>query len=315
MPNAPDPLFKTKAVAIETLGQYLKETREKLNFDIKTASILTQIKPSYLESLEQGDWGRLPSDVYIRGFVKSLARVYGLDEQALVEQYEKEHGFLPRPAAAEQKPKIKINFTPKTVIVLVSLFLGLSATAYVVAQVRSVLAPPLLEIHEPDADLTVQGNSVVIAGRAEVGADVTINEQIVLTDQNGQFSEILVLSPGVNVIEVVAQNRFQRESRLVRRINAEQPQGPVNAPQLPVSVTIEVGPESAWIYLEADGVVIHRGTMLPGSSKTVSAAEEVLLTSANAGSTKVIYNGQDLGVMGRPGEVVRNVEFSAPAAQ
>jgi hypothetical protein len=86
-------------------------------------------------------------------------------------------------------------------------------------------------------------------------------------------------------------------------------------PQQPVVVTIEVGPESAWIFMEADGLVVQRGTMLPGSTKTVSAEQEILLTSANAGSTKVIYNGKDLGKMGRAGEVIRNVEFTTTPLQ
>ena len=308
-------LFQTKPVKIDTLGAYLKQVREQLNFDVKTVSILTQIKPKYLESLEQGAWDDLPTDVYLRGFVKSLARVYNLPEDDLIEQYEKEHGFTPKARPTKIQTKSKLNFTPKTVIVLVTLFMSVLATGYVANQIRSVLAPPVLDLTEPGSDLTVQGNSLVIAGRSEVGADVTINEQIVLTDKNGQFTESLILSAGVNTIEVVAKNKFNRESKIVRRVNAELPQNTVVAPTAPVLVTIEVGPESAWIYLEADGVVIQRGTMLPGSTKTVTASSEVLLTSANAGATKVIYNGKDLGVMGRTGEVIRNVEFAATQIQ
>lgn len=310
-------LFKTKSVKIETLGPYLKQVREQLNFDLKTASILTQIKIKYLDSLEQGDWPSLPSDVYLRGFIKSIARVYGLNEDALIEQYEKEHGWTPLARPKRFETNSKFNLTPKTIIVLVSLLLGALGVIYVGSQINSVLAPPLLELSEPVSDVSIQGNSLVIAGRAEIGSDVTINDQIVLTDKNGQFSESLILSSGVNVVEVKAKNKFNRVSSIVRHISAEPPQtATVDQPTSPVSVTIEVGPnESAWIYLEADGVVVQRGTMLPGSTKTVTAQNDVLLTSANAGATKVIYNGTDLGLMGRSGEVIRNVEFSATGKQ
>jgi transcriptional regulator with XRE-family HTH domain len=315
MATQSDPLFTTKAVKIDTLGEYLKQIRDQLNFDLKTVSILTQIKPTYLESLEKGDWNALPSDVYTRGFIKSLARVYNLDEQTLIEQYEKEHGFTPK-ARPKIETKTKLNFTPRTIIVLVSLFLGILAVGYVANQIRSVLAPPVLQLSEPNSDVNIKGNSLVIAGHAEIGADVTINEQIVLLDRNGEFTESLILSPGLNVIEVVAKNKFNKESKVTRRINAEQAQpATVVAPELPVSVTISIGPQSAWVYMEADGVVVQRGTMLAGSTKTVSAGEEILLTSANAGSTKVNYNGKDLGVMGREGEVIRNVEFTSTPLQ
>ncbi|MBI3952641.1 MAG: DUF4115 domain-containing protein [Candidatus Doudnabacteria bacterium] len=308
-------LFKTKAVHIATLGEYLTQVRTKLNLDIKTVSMLTQIKTNYLEALEKGDYKRLPVEVYIKGFLKSLADLYHIKEEVLIEQFEKEHGFEPKIQTKIKSAKLPISLTPTTIVIATSVIIGLSALVYVGSQVRSVLAPPLLELNDPASDGTVSGNSLVVAGRAEIGADVTINSQSVLTDKNGVFNENLILSNGLNIIEIRAKNKFGKENKIIRTINADVSQTAASVQNLPVNVTIQVGPESSWIYLEVDGVVVQRGTMLPGSSKTVSAKEEVLLTSANAGSTSVIYNGKDLGKLGRAGEVVRNVEFSSTLVQ
>lgn len=304
-------MFKTKPVKIDTLGEFLAETRKQLNYDIKTVSILTQIKPVYLESLEAGKWNELPADVYVRGFLKSLSGLYRTEEQLLIDQYEKEHGFEPK-SDKKKPPEGKFVFTPRTIIIAITILLSVSAILYVGSQINSVLAPPKLDLIEPAGDVTVKGNSLLVAGRAEVGADVLINEQLVLANRDGEFSENLALSPGLNVVEVVVRNKFNKQSTQVRRINAEVTEPALAEPSMPVNVTIEIGPNSAWIYLEADGVVVSRGTMLPGSTKTVSAKNEVLLTSADAGSTKVIYNGKDMGKLGRDGEVVRNVEFAKP---
>ena len=106
------------------------------------------------------------------------------------------------------------------------------------------------------------------------------------------------------------RNKFGKTSNVKRTINAEiSDQAP--KPKLPITVEVEIGPESAWIYLEADGVIVHKGTMLPGARKLISAKEDILLTTANAGSTGVVYNGKNLGKLGRAGEVVRNVEFTS----
>src|SRR5258708_5208271 len=86
-------LFKTKAVKIDTLGEYLQQIRKTLNLDIKTVGILAQVKENYLEQLEAGDYHKLPADVYNRGFLKSLADFYHIKEQILIDQYEKERGF------------------------------------------------------------------------------------------------------------------------------------------------------------------------------------------------------------------------------
>ncbi len=304
-----DPLFKIKQVKIDTLGEYLQQVRKQLNLDIHTVSILAQIKPSYIELLEAGAYPKLPADVYIRGFLKSLADFYHIKEQILIDQYEKERGI--ETEIGNHKPKrFALSFTPRTLIIGSSLLVALIAVVYVSLEIRSVLAPPYLSLSEPAGDITVDGNSVVIAGIGEIGAEVFINNQPVLIDQNGQFTETLLLSPGLNVIEVTEKNKFDKVSKIVRQVTSRAAEEEVVPPQA-VNLTIVIGPNSAWVNLEVDGVVVHRGTMLPGSTKTVSGTSEIILTSANAGSTKIIYNEKDLGVMGREGEVIRNVEFSS----
>jgi hypothetical protein len=122
----------------------------------------------------------------------------------------------------------------------------------------------------------------------------------------------VILSEGLNMIEIVAKNKFNKVAKIERKISAQLPKPSVLAPlDLGLNLTIQIGPDPAWVSIEADGVVVARGTMLAGSEKTFSAKDNISLTSANAGSTQVIYNGKDLGKLGRPNEVIRNVEFSS----
>lgn len=303
-------LFKKKEVKIDTLGEYLTSVRKQLNLDIKTVSLLAQIKPGFLEDLESGNYKDLPGDVYIRGFLKSLAEFYRIKEKVLIDQYDKERGF---PIEASIRVKIikrKIVFTPKTVVIGLSVILLLAAVTYVGSQIRSVLAPPFLEVNEPNSDATIEGTSLVVAGKGEIGADIFINSQPVLADQSGQFSENLLLSPGLNIVEILAKNKFGKISKVTRNITAKT-EIASEKPAEGITIIVNIGPGSAWVYLEADGVVAQRGTMLAGSSKTITAKENIIITSANAGSTQVVYNGKDLGKLGREGEVIRNVEFSA----
>jgi len=305
------PIFKTKEVKIDTLGEYLVSVRKQLGLEIKTVSLLTHIKLSYLEGLESGDFAKMPAEVYVRGFLKSLADFYHIKEKVLIDQYEKEKGF-----DIEVKPKESLIYaqwsvTPRKLIVGASALVGLFAIIYVGLQIRSVLAAPFLEVYEPTDGLTVLDSTIVVSGMAEIGAEVFLNNQPVLTDSVGQFNETLVLSSGLNVIEVLERNKFGKESRVVRQVTAQElNQTPPE--QSSINLTISIGPEPTWVFLEADGVVVQRGTMLAGSSKVVTAKEQITLTSADAGSTQVIYNGQDLGKLGRSGEVIRNVEFSNP---
>src|SRR5437763_1168220 len=123
-------LFKTKAVKIDTLGEYLQQVRNQLNLDLRTVSLLTQIKPSYIEQLEKADYSSLPADVYIRGFLKSLATLYRIKEQILIDQYEKERGFpadgltLGGEGTKNTKITSKLSLTPKTIILGLSLLVA-----------------------------------------------------------------------------------------------------------------------------------------------------------------------------------------------
>jgi len=303
-------LFKTKTVKIDTLGEYLAQVRNQLNLDIKTVSLLTQIKQIYLENLEAGNYPALPADVYIRGFLKSLATFYRLKEKLLIDQYEKERGFEVAHARLMKGSKEKFAFTPKTIVVIVTVLVAIGAIAYVGNQIKSVLVKPYLEITEPTSDLTVQGSSIVVAGKSEIGSEVSINNQPVLTDANGEFTENLLLGSGLNSVEIVAKNKFGKVSTITRQITAQtESVKPVEA--APINLVVSIGPGSAWVSIEADGVVEQKGTMLAGSTKIITAKDDIIITSANAGSTQVIYNGKDLGKLGREGEVIRNVEFSS----
>ena len=74
---------------MKTIGQELKKAREEKELSLKEVADKTKIQSRYLEALENGDWERLPEEVYLRGFIKTYAQHLGLDAPALVEAYNK----------------------------------------------------------------------------------------------------------------------------------------------------------------------------------------------------------------------------------
>jgi hypothetical protein len=49
--------------------------------------------------------------------------------------------------------------------------------------------------------------------------------------------------------------------------------------------------------------------MLAGVSQTFKATEKVTITTTNAGSVRVTFNGQDVGTLGKDGEEIKK-DFS-----
>lgn len=82
--------IRRRILTSETLGERLKKIREGQGFSLGEAEVGTNIKASYLECLEDGNYSGLPGEVYTRNFLRVYGGFLGLDGQKIVEQYEKE---------------------------------------------------------------------------------------------------------------------------------------------------------------------------------------------------------------------------------
>jgi cytoskeleton protein RodZ len=64
-----------------TIGQLIKGKREEKNLTLKVISQQTKIHIGLLEFLENDQLDKLPSKTYIRGFVKSTAKILGINQE------------------------------------------------------------------------------------------------------------------------------------------------------------------------------------------------------------------------------------------
>lgn len=71
------------------LGFLLRSEREKKGLSHDQVVQVTRLRRHYVEALEKEDWDKLPPPVFVRGFIRSYARVLGLDEQKALSLYEK----------------------------------------------------------------------------------------------------------------------------------------------------------------------------------------------------------------------------------
>jgi len=111
-------------------GERLKRERELREVTLEEITSATRIGPRFLEALENEDWKKLPGGVFNRGFVRSIARYLGLDEEALLGEYDLAHGA--QVAAAEEQPESKIPSTPKwfPVVVVLAVLLVLAVIIF-----------------------------------------------------------------------------------------------------------------------------------------------------------------------------------------
>ena len=78
----------------------------------------------------------------------------------------------------------------------------------------------------------------------------------------------------------------------------------------PVEVKIVVGPHPATLDIVRDGEKLNIAkVMLPGSTQVFYAKDNIVLSTNNGGSTRVILNDKDLGPLGKEGQPVKNQRF------
>lgn len=76
---------------IETIGEFLKQVREKKGFSIADVSEKLCIRKVYIKAIEDGNFKELPPVPYGLGFVRSYAKFLGLNVDRIVQVYKEEH--------------------------------------------------------------------------------------------------------------------------------------------------------------------------------------------------------------------------------
>ncbi len=72
---------------------------------LEEISAATRIAPRFLAALESEQWELLPGGVFNRGFIRSVARYLGLDEDTLVAEYALETRGRPDPGVVADPPE------------------------------------------------------------------------------------------------------------------------------------------------------------------------------------------------------------------
>jgi hypothetical protein len=80
-----------------TIGEALAEARNKAGLSIDEVSERTRIRETVIRGIEQDNYDACGGDLYIRGYVRVIANVVGIDAQPLIREYDLAHTDNPEP--------------------------------------------------------------------------------------------------------------------------------------------------------------------------------------------------------------------------
>ena len=263
------------------VGDILRSEREKQRLTIKDVENETSIRALYIEAIEKGDQKALPSEVYVKGFIRNYADFLHLDADALARQYREElHGIeeaapgvaaLPVAEGGEHGPfssgsdfreRVQKSHRTQNILVTVGVIL--------IAFIGSIY---YFFGDEPAAKQ--KPNSAASGGM--------IRQEPPVVRSSASSSKESV-SPA-----------------------AEPSMESATAAAASVNRGVEVSAKftgRCWIQAVTDGKVVYEGTAEPNQTLSWKGADRIAVTVGNAGAVDIVYNGRSLGRLGKEGDVV-----------
>lgn len=327
--------FTKKSIGAVTLGEKLKKIRSDKRISLSEVSRLTRIQISYLEYLEEGNYDKLPADVYTKGFLRSYADFLGVDEKILLKIYEREKDIRNNldkkngnyPVEAEKVNISSFVFTPKKILFVVVLVIVFSGLFFLYKEIDSFAnAPNLIILNPVNNNSETVDNSIIVEGMTDKDARLLINEQPSLVNDEGKFREKLTLQKGLNTINIKSINKFEKESIKIVNVNSTYIEKEINNPESVseneieekkieeeagiFKIDVRVDPGPVWLKVEADGSLVFDGAMLSGAVQIFKAKEKIIISSGKGEVTFVTFNGVDIGALSKKPGPAREVVFT-----
>jgi cytoskeletal protein RodZ len=135
--------LQVSARSMGTVGEKLREARERSKRSLRDMSEQTKIRADHLEALEEGRYEVFSAPVYIRGFVRSYAGALKLNVAEVLSALDDELGQTERfsghpPLTDEKKGAVdwlmlqlsKVNWTVALPLLLLALILLIAVFSY-----------------------------------------------------------------------------------------------------------------------------------------------------------------------------------------
>jgi transcriptional regulator with XRE-family HTH domain len=171
-------------------GEHLKREREMRGVSLEEVAAATRISTRFLQAIESEQWEQLPGGAFNRGFIRSIARYLGLDEDDLVAEYAVETKGGNGHHAVESSAGMRRNWGPMAAAVLV-IALVVAGGLYAYHRYGSVLVSKL---HKNTATSLGLANSGTLAQTEPAG-------NLALKIEASRSANVTVVADGKTVFD------------------------------------------------------------------------------------------------------------------
>ena len=303
---------------MESIGEFFKQVRETKGLTVDEVASKTRIRTDFVKALEEGNFAKLPDQVFARGFVRSYARSLGLDEEdaihrfiqsagAFYEKQDERERLKVRQAEEERKRQanrkavaIAIGIAILTLVVLLSreqssLLVRRAPSEPSAAAPKRSAAPESTAQPVPAKTETESAGSAAKPKPAEAPSASTqqkpesaqaASSVAVSPPQQGALPVPPPLASETAAVGLAPESSSSSDEALVLDLEAT---------------------ELSWVVIQIDGGSPQEALLRPGEKAKWKGQDQFLLTLGNAGGVKAELNGKPQKPFGPSGKVARDI--------
>ena len=269
------------------IGPILEQARKERGLTLEDVEQATKMRKRYLTGLEREDYGVLPDAVYAQGFLKTYANYLGLDGEDLSRQL-KDRRKPRRERSINYGPPKKSDFEQP----LISPG-GLHGT-----RKRKISPTSVLTVLVAVFALAAVIGTLYYVGRGAQTSDTNRQASPQSAENGASKAEAPEGGPSTKNEGQAGQGNDEKAAE------AAAPEEEPETPPDTLQVVINVQQRPSWLSIQSDGILAYEDIAQPGFSQTFEADRELSITTGDAGAVTVEVNGQNVGVLGGPGEVL-----------
>ena len=303
---------------MESVGEFFRQVREAKGLTVEEVASKTRIRSDFVKALEDGNFAKLPDQVFARGFVRSYARSLGLDEEDAINRFAESAGSFYekqgererlRQRQVEEDRKRRANRKAVAIAIMAAvltlIFLLSREQGSVMVSRPAADVPLSTKKTQSGKDIQNQPSRPQPENpRASTPAKLPDPPPIAMS-RPLEKPPVPTPAPTPRAVESAPSPTIPSTGLSEGPLAGLSVDGPVGSDQ-PLVLDLEAT-ELSWVVVQIDAGSPQEALLRPGQKAQWKAQDQFLVTLGNAGGVRAELNGKPQRPFGPSGKVVRDV--------
>ena len=281
---------------MDSFGEYLRRERELRGVTLDEIAKASNISKTFLKSLENDDFENLPSEVFVKGFIRCYAENTGMDGSEAVLAY---NSFIENKRTSQSTSETSTeiptesNMKMSYFLVIVIFVVVSSLMVFYYVKKNREIKPPFASEEKisqrvDEIGIVESKNNISIT----LAPDIKETENLIETDDLEAQAEEKDVSDNLSLPPPTGNEETSEVSDKKEITDT-------------LTLTVEAK-ENAWLSLIIDDAVTKEALLIPGETAKWKAKEKFVVNLGNVAGTHLKLNGKEISLPKTSSNVLRN---------